>query len=122
MDYYRWAFRPICIVSAFKSLIAFLVQKLLGCEQHAGWDWTLVTNSACFSKEGSSTYRHTHSGLSLGFDHNLLDRCTQVSFPLDTLCYFLPNVQKNSLPPAVSAALSVHTESKAFPVQTTSQY
>lgn len=31
MDYYRWALKPICIVSNFKSLIAFPVQKLLGC-------------------------------------------------------------------------------------------
>lgn len=44
LDYYRWAVRPICIVFDFKSLIAFLVQKLLGYEQHTGWDWTLVAN------------------------------------------------------------------------------
>lgn len=65
LDYYRWALRPICIVSDFKSLIASLVQKLLGCEQHTGWDWTSVTNPACFSAEGRNTYRaHTAGYLS----------------------------------------------------------
>lgn len=37
LDYYRWALKPICIVSDFKSLIASPVQKLLGCELHTGF-------------------------------------------------------------------------------------
>lgn len=52
LDYYRWALRPICIVADFKFLIASLLQKLLGCEQHTGWDWTSVTNTACFKGRG----------------------------------------------------------------------
>lgn len=52
LDYCRWALKPICIVFDFKSLIAFLLQKLLGCEQHSGLDWSLVANPSCFSEEG----------------------------------------------------------------------
>lgn len=122
LDYYRWALRPICIVSDFKSLIASLVQKLLGCKQHTGWDWTFGDKSCLFQWRGQEYISRAHSRLSLCFDHNLSDRCMQVSLPLNTLCYILSNVRKNSLPPAVSTALSEHTESKAFQVQTTQQY
>lgn len=52
LDYCRWALEPICIVFDFKSLIAFLPQKLLGCEQHSGLDRSLVAKPSCFSEEG----------------------------------------------------------------------
>lgn len=115
------SFKTICIESDFPLLIAFLVQKLLRCEQHTGWNWTTVTNPAYFSGEGWNT-QSAHSGLPLYFDPYFSDRCMQVSLPLNTLCCFLPNVRKNSLPPAVSTSLSEHTESKAFQVQATLQY
>lgn len=76
LDYYRWALRPICIVSDFKSLIALLVQKLPGCVQHTGWDWTSVTNLVCFSEEDRNTYRaHTAGYLSVLITIRQKDAC-----------------------------------------------
>lgn len=55
MDHYRWALSLICIVSDFKSLIAFLVWKLLGSEVGFVLD-------ACFSEEGRKTSRANTAG------------------------------------------------------------
>lgn len=88
MDYCGWALKPIYIVSDFKSLIAFLVQKLLGCELHTVWVWTTVTHPAYFSEEGWNAYRAHAAGNLSCFDPNLSDGCMPVFLPLNTLCYF----------------------------------
>lgn len=124
LDYCGWALKPIYIVSDFKSLIAFLVQKLLGCELHTVWVWTTVTHPAYFSEEGWNAYRAHAAGNLSCFDPNLSDGCMPVFLPLNTLCYFFffQMSGKILLPPAVSIALSEHTESHAFQVQATLHY